>query len=406
MDTQQTSPVGRPGSHAVARTAAQSAAASRRRLVRWLLVSAAACAGALLALVILLVIGLETGPVPLLVGFTLATLPVPVYLALVLWLDRYEAEPAGYLAAVFFWGALVAVLIALVFNTLGEVVVSALVGRTAGAVSGAVVFAPFVEETAKASALFGLFFWKRDEFDDVLDGIVYASVVGLGFAMTENIQYYGGAMLEGGVKDSLTLFVLRGAMAPYSHPLFTSMTGIGLGLAAQTDRRALKFIAPPCGLAAAMALHSLWNLSAATHPLLYFVTYFLVMVPAFLGVLVAVFYALRRESRVVREGLQRDSQMGLLSPQEIDSLCSVRARMRASLAALRRGGLSTWRAQRSFHGVASELAFHRSRVARGVCARDGSDAAREESYVREMCELRGRLLLIGEARTRGQNVSP
>ncbi len=368
-----------------------SAQASRRRVMRLLVVSAAVCAGALIALVILLLIGLETGPVPLLVGFTLATLPVPVYLALVLWLDRYEAEPAGYLAAVFFWGALVAVLIALVFNTLGEVAVSLLVNKSAGVMSGAVLFAPVVEESAKASVLFALFFFKRDEFDGVLDGIVYASVVGLGFAMTENIQYYGGAMLEGGVGGSLALFILRGAMAPYSHPLFTSMTGIGLGLAAQTDNRALKFVAPACGLGAAMMLHALWNLSAATHPLLYFATYFLVMVPAFLGVLVAVFFALRRESRIVRDWLQRDSQAGLLTPQELDRLCSVRGRMSASFAALRRGGVTAWRTQRSFHGVASELAFHRCRVARGIFARDGSDAAREELYVREMCDLRRRL---------------
>jgi RsiW-degrading membrane proteinase PrsW (M82 family) len=364
---------------------------ARRSVARWLLVCAAACAGLLLSLVLLVLIGMETGLVPLLVGFTLATLPVPVYLALVLWLDRYEAEPVGLLALVFFWGALVAVLIAFVFNTLGEVVVSRLVNESVGRASGAVLFAPLVEETAKALVLFGLFFWKRDEFDGVVDGIVYASTVGLGFAMTENIQYYGGAALNGGVAGSLSLFVLRGAMAPYSHPLFTSMTGIGLGLASQTDRRALKFIAPVGGLCAAMFLHGLWNLSAATHPLLYFVVYFLVMVPAFLGVLVAVFYALRRESRIVREGLQRDFQLGLLTTQELDCLCSVRGRVNASFASLRHGGFAEWRTRRSFHNVASELAFHRKRVARGLRARDGSDAAREELYVRELCALRGRL---------------
>ena len=37
------------------------------------------------------------------------------------------------------------------------------------------------------------FFWKKDEFDGVVDGIVYASMAGLGFAMTENILYYGNA---------------------------------------------------------------------------------------------------------------------------------------------------------------------------------------------------------------------
>lgn len=380
------------GDNLLAHPFAPSAARRRRRgVTRWLLACAALFAGLLLALLILLLIGHETGPLPLLVGFTLATLPVPVYLALVLWLDRYEAEPAPLLALVFFWGALVAVAIALVFNTLGSLVVTLLLSESAGEASGAILFAPVVEETAKALVLFGLFFWKRDEFDGVVDGIVYAAMVGLGFAMTENIQYYGGAALEGGVTGSLTLFVLRGAMAPYSHPLFTSMTGIGLGLAAQSDRRAVKFIAPAFGLACAMFLHALWNISASIHGLVYLAVYFLVMVPVFIGVLVAVYYGLRREGRIVREHLQRDLQVGLLTTQELERLCSVRARMTSSLAALRHGGFGAWRAQRRFNGVASELAFHRSRCARGYRTEDGADAAREEVYRRELYELRGRL---------------
>jgi RsiW-degrading membrane proteinase PrsW (M82 family) len=368
-------------------TLAPRPSAQGARVVRWLLASAALIVALLLALVLLLLVGSETGLVPLLIGFTLATLPVPVYLALVLWLDRYEAEPAAQLALVFFWGALVAVIIAFVFNTLGAFLVGVLVSESAGEVSGTVLFAPVVEETAKALVLFGLFFFKRDDFDGVVDGIVYASMVGLGFAMTENIQYYGGAALEGGVPGSLRLFILRGAMAPYSHPLFTSMTGIGLGLAAQTRGRVLKFAAPAAGLALAMLLHSLWNLSASTHPLFYLAVYFLVMVPVFIGVLVAVFYGLRREGRIVREQLQIDLGVGLLTPEEIECLCSVRRRMSASMQALRRGGFATWRARRQFHGVASELAFHRERVARGCTARDGSDAAREEFYRQELRQL-------------------
>jgi RsiW-degrading membrane proteinase PrsW (M82 family) len=375
------------GHNIFAPTLAPRPAARGASVVRWLLAAAAGIVALLLALVILLLVGSETGLVPLLIGFTLATLPVPVYLALVLWLDRYEAEPGAQLALVFFWGALVAVLIAFVFNTLGAFLVGALVSQSAGETSGTIFFAPVVEETAKALVLFGLFFFKHDDFDGVVDGIVYASMVGLGFAMTENIQYYGSAALEGGVTGSLRLFILRGAMAPYSHPLFTSMTGIGLGLAAQTRSRAVKFAAPVAGLALAMFLHSLWNLSASTHPLFYLAVYFLVMVPVFLGVLVAVFYGLRREGRIVREQLQLDLGSGLLTPEEIECLCSVRRRMNASLAALRRGGFTTWRARRQFHGIASELAFHRERVARGCTAHDGSDAARDELYRQELREL-------------------
>ncbi len=78
---------------------------------------AAALVALLLGLIVLLLIGVETGPVALLIGLVCATIPVPLYLMLVLWIDRYESEPLWMLATAFFWGALVAVFIALIFNT-------------------------------------------------------------------------------------------------------------------------------------------------------------------------------------------------------------------------------------------------------------------------------------------------
>src|SRR5713226_7097643 len=147
----------------------------------------AALIALLLGLLVLLFIGIETGPVPLLVGMICATIPVPIYVTLVLWIDRYESEPMWMLCTAFFWGALVAVFIAFIFNTVGGLVVAALTqSEQAGGAASAVIFAPIVEESSKALILFILFFWKKDEFDGVVDGIVYAALVGLGFAMTEN----------------------------------------------------------------------------------------------------------------------------------------------------------------------------------------------------------------------------
>ena len=151
------------------------------------------------------------------------------------------------LATAFCWGALVAPFFAFLLNTIGHMTVSALTNAAAGEAYAAVISAPIVEETGKAFILFIFFFWKRDEFDGIVDGIVYASLAGLGFAMTENIQYYGKAALEGGGGVTLT-FIIRGFFAPLSHPLFTSLTGIGLGLARQTTNSAIKFITPIVGL--------------------------------------------------------------------------------------------------------------------------------------------------------------
>ncbi|HEY1402712.1 MAG TPA: PrsW family intramembrane metalloprotease, partial [Pyrinomonadaceae bacterium] len=360
----------------------------RRSLLRAAGIAFASLVALLLALLLLLLTGLETGPVALLIGLVLATLPAPVYVALVLWIDRYESEPAWTLVTAFIWGAVGAVFIAAFVNTIGSLIVASLISDEAGSFYGAVISAPIVEESMKAAALFGLYFWKHDEFDGVIDGIVYAAMVGLGFAMTENIQYYGKAALAGGVGESLVVFVLRGMMAPFSHPLFTSMTGIGLGLASQTKSGLVKFFAPACGLLLAMFLHSLWNLSASINAGLYFIVYFLIMVPVFVGVLVSIYFGLRREGRIVREHLAHDLERGRLTQAELELLASVRGRMGASFKALTGGGYRLWRTRREFNRVASELAFHRNRVAQGKVVKDG--AAVEEFYVRQLSELRAR----------------
>jgi len=332
---------------------------------------AVAIVGILIALVlgllVLLVIGIETGPAAFLLGFLAATIPVPIYVILVLWIDRYESEPFWMLATAFFWGALVATFFAFLLNTAGGWIVSAIFGdQRAGETFALVISAPVVEETGKAAILFLFFFFKKDEFDGVIDGIVYAALVALGFAMTENILYYGKAALGGGGQLTLTFF-LRGAFAPFSHPLFTSMTGIGLGLARQTNKLGIKIITPVLGLLMAIFLHSIWNGSGAIFGGGIFVlTYLLLMVPAFLILLVVIGIALSREGKVVREQLLRDFESGLFTQEEYDQLGSVSGRIGSSFNALTQRGVRGWRSRRQFNQLASELAFHRSRVSRGL----------------------------------------
>lgn len=354
---------------------------------------AAALIALLLGLLVLLLIGFETGPVPLLIGMVFATIPVPIYVTLVLWIDRYESEPFWLLATAFCWGAMVAVFIAFIFNTAGFVAVTAMTNsQSAGQTASAVIFAPIVEESSKALILFILFFWKRDEFDGVIDGIVYAALVALGFAMTENIQYYGKAALHGGGVGLTLTFIIRGALAPFSHPLFTSMTGIGLGLARQSTNQAVKFITPVVGLLTAMAMHSIWNGSAVMGGGLGFLLmYLIIMVPAFLILLVVIIFSLRREGRIVREFLYGDFQQGLFNQQEYEQLCSVAKRMGSSFSALSNGGMTRWRACKQFNQMGSELAFHRSRVARGIYRNEQEARGREAAYLQQLQEILNRL---------------
>ncbi len=350
---------------------------------------AAGLIGLLVGLFVLLLIGVETGPVALLIGLVAATIPVPFYIVLVLWIDRYEAEPLWMLVTAFLWGALPTVLIALILNTSGTLIVSAATeSEAAGQTFGAVISAPIVEEVFKSVILFAFFFWRKDEFDGVIDGIMYASMVGLGFATIENILYYGRAVI--GETGLPLVFVVRGMFAPFSHPLFTSMTGIGLGLARQSSNTLVKITTPVLGLLAAIFLHSIWNGSAAIFGgFVFLLTYLLIMVPTFLVMIVIIFFALRREGRLVQEFLLPDLHGGLLTRQEYTQLCSVRGRMGASYHAFSRGGVAHWRACRQLNQLGSELAFHRSRVARGISAED--EREREFAYQKAIRDLLSRL---------------
>jgi protease PrsW len=347
---------------------------------------------ALLGLIVLLIIAAETGLVQLIIGLICATLPVPVYLMLLLWIDRYESEPLWMLATVFFWGALVAVFIAIIFNTSFSIMAAvATNNKQIGENFGAVISAPIVEESAKAFILVVMFLWKRDEFDGIVDGIVYAGMVGLGFAMTENILYYGRAM-QGGLGGLTVVFIIRGMAAPFSHPLFTSMTGIGLGWARQSNNGFVKVTMPVLGFMLAILLHATWNGTATYGGLVGFLAaYFLIMGPAFIITLMVIFFSLRREGRIVRQFLYADYQKGLFDPQEYERLCTIRGRVGMSWNALTTRGFSEWRTRMRCHQIASELAFHRSRVARGIERNPLSAQERENFYLYTLQELRQKL---------------
>lgn len=383
-----------PSPHTMNRNLAATSAkapSSSKNAIKIIFGIIAALVALLLGLIVLLLIGFETGPVALLIGLVSATLPVPLYLVLVVWIDRYESEPVWMLATAFLWGALVAVFFAFLINTASGLAVILLTNDVnAGHTFGAVISAPIVEEISKALILFIFFFWKKDEFDGVIDGIVYAAMVGLGFAMTENIQYYGKAVLQAGGGGLTLVFIIRGALAPFAHPMFTSLTGIGLGLAHQTRNLFVKLIAPVLGLLAAISMHSIWNGSAVIFGGPGFILmYVLIMIPAFFLMFVVIALALRREGQVIREHLAPDFQGGLLTQEEYNQLCTIRGRMGASYNAFSRGGLNHWQARRQLNQTASELAFHRSRLARGISAADARE--REAAYERALEELLRRL---------------
>jgi RsiW-degrading membrane proteinase PrsW (M82 family) len=355
-----------------------------------LLATAALLAALFLGLLTLVMLGFSTGPLGMAVGIVLAVLPLPVYMMLALWIDRFEKEPVWMLAAAFLWGATGSVFFAFILNTGFAIATADVLGAHAD-LATAVISAPFVEELAKGLALVIFFLWKRDEFDNVLDGIIYAAMAGLGFAMTENILYYGKALAAGGLGASLFTFVLRGVVSPFAHPLFTSMTGIGLGIARQARKGSpLKWLAPIGGICLAMFLHFLWNFSASLGAM-FFVAYVLVMVPTFSGIIAMVFISLAKEGKIIRAHLLPELSSGLLDEKGYLALGTVRGRLREARAAFSSGGLRRWRMRTRFQELASELAFHRWRTERGIYPRGETPAIREAGYVMRLATLHTQL---------------
>ena len=144
-------------------------------------------------------------------------------------------------------------------------------------------------------------------------------------------------------------------------------------------------MAPVLGFLGAMFLHFLWNLSGTIGGNAgSFGTYFLFMVPTFIGLLVFVGFALRREGRIVRTYLTPELQSGLLTREDYELLGSVRGRLVTSFRSLQ-GGVANWRARSRFGQAATELAFLRERVNRGITS--PRDPEREAAYVRIMRDL-------------------
>src|SRR5262245_56206050 len=127
----------------------------------------------------------------LLVATMLALVPTLLYGVLLWWLDRYEKEPLPLLLVAFMWGAVPAIALALILEVVAGIPLQefVLVDQTREITEAGLV-APIVEEAVKAVILVVLFLAYQREFDNVLDGIVYGAMVGLGFAFVENVLYF------------------------------------------------------------------------------------------------------------------------------------------------------------------------------------------------------------------------
>jgi protease PrsW len=309
------------------------------------------------------------------IGALFALPPLLVYLWIPWIVDRYDPEPWWCLLLALGWGAVAACGFSGIINTVVHEAGASVLGERAGEVLSACVSAPVIEELTKGLAVFGMYFFLRRQFDGVVDGVIYATFAALGFAAVENIVYYGNAakaeMITHEQGMLVGTFFVRGVLAPWGHPLYTSMTGIGFGIARETHKTWLRFVAPLGGYLFAAFLHAVWNTAATISNALV-----LVMLPLW-GIFVLAFFILviwlvARKGKIIRDHLRDEVLMGNMTPWELDLVCSPVARIRASFTfggsagrrfvdAAARLALSKWHTGRATQGrkltVSADMIF-------------------------------------------------
>jgi protease PrsW len=319
------------------------------------------------ALVALVLWVYQGGADAVVIGGILALPTFAVLAGVILLINRLDPEPPINLLLAVGWGCGVAILGAFVVNTTGQAVLGLFIGSDAADQVTGDIFAPIVEESFKGSLLLLLFLLRLNQpakyIKNPTDALVYAGLCALGFAFVENILYYMGALSNGGLGDTV---LFRGVIAPLGHPLFTSMTALGIAYAA-THRGAGRVVAIIGGWACAVGLHALWNTSTSLSlsfgglPIAY---------PIDFVVLVVLVVLLVRDRRLlvqeIRTFLPAYVPSGLVQPHDVEMLGSMSARRQARAWARATAGIVGARAMGDYQLAATELALLHAHAANGV----------------------------------------
>jgi RsiW-degrading membrane proteinase PrsW (M82 family) len=163
-------------------------------------------------------------------GLALALIPALIWLIFFYQQDRLEPEPKGYVLGVFVLGALLAQAIGIplvedVFDVRHWLPISPW-----ASLGGSILVIGFTQEFLKYAAV-RYSVYPSAEFDGRVDGVVYGTAAGLGYATMCNVHYVvasGGLNLQAGV--------IRIVVTALAQASFAGLTGYFLGQAKFEDR--------------------------------------------------------------------------------------------------------------------------------------------------------------------------
>ena len=183
-------------------------------------------------------------------------IPALVALAYVDWLDRKRPEPRWTLRLMVLAGMVAVVPVIVIELWLGRFAPPPDTWRDVFYQS--FVVAAFTEECAKAACVW-IFVWRRAEFDERLDGIVYGAHAALGLALIENVGYLWAVDHA----DYVSTFIGRAVLTVPGHALWGSIMGY-FAAARRFDGVGPGLLG---GLALAVLMHGLFDVGLFGYPL-------------------------------------------------------------------------------------------------------------------------------------------
>ena len=275
-------------------------------------------------------------------------------------LDRNEKEPWRLVLVATAWGAIVSTSLAFWGETLWDFTFTASLLPGPAADASTAYSAGIFEEVAKGVAVLLLYLVMRDEFDDVVDGIVYGAAVGFGFNFMESVGWmthmYALYAREGtGVANAIGMWYWRQVIGLFfGHAAYTALIGAGIGVARQLPRASQRLLVIACGFLAAIAAHFAWDAWEAvalagirdtvTLVLLAHARYLFMVGPFLAVLLVLLAMGLQLEGVALRRHLREEAESGsgAVRAAEVEVLMSPRRRFHARMSAFAGGGLGAY----------------------------------------------------------------
>lgn len=184
----------------------------------------------------------------------IAIAPVLAIIVYIYAQDKYEKEPRGLLILNFFLGAIVSViLVFILYAFTGRFIPLTDKFNVGQQFIQAFIVVALSEEFSKY-IIVKYFAQTKKAFNEPYDGIIYAVMVSMGFACTENIMY----VIDGGYQTA----ILRAFTAVPAHATFGILMGYFMGKAKFSKNR---FLLNMAGLFLAVLFHGAYDFFLFIH---------------------------------------------------------------------------------------------------------------------------------------------